>query len=73
VDKKTLYFTNVLATQSTLNSTPSKHMVNFCSKLVVNSLFLYFYGTSMHNHVAKNAQGLKGRMPKEKFVLLIGS
>jgi hypothetical protein len=51
-------------------STPYEPMVKFCSKWVLCSFFLYFFKSS---HVAKTAQGLKGRVLRKKFVLPIES
>jgi hypothetical protein len=50
-----------------------KPMVNFCSKWVVSSFFLYFLRTPTCSYVVKTTQGLKGKVLKKKFVLLIES
>jgi hypothetical protein len=47
-------------------------MVNFCSKWVVNSIFLYFLRISNMQHVVES-QRLKGKVPKKKLVLYIES
>jgi hypothetical protein len=54
-------------------STPFEPMVNYCSKWAVIQYSCIFWRAPICIHVAKTTEGLKGRVPKKKFILPIKS
>jgi hypothetical protein len=46
---------------------------NFCSKWIVNLFFLYYWRTPTYSKATKTVEGLKCKLSKKKFALLIES